>query len=397
MTIFRDRSFFAASLAHFSVDLVNSQRPLLLALLSVPLGLSNAAIGILSLAYSLGGSLSQPLFGWLADRIGTRYVAAGGVLFMSAAFALALKLPGMVGVIILIGTALGSAAFHPAGTSEASRRGRLHLSNLENTATSLFFMFGQSGYFIGPMLGGPLLDRWGPSGLLVFLVLLFPSGVHLALHRQQISVQPIDRQEQAAIGQPIGTPGLNLSSAFVTLITLRAGVQMTIMAFLPKYLSDIGFRPNAYGPIAAMFMGGVAVGNVAGGWLADRFNIRAVIAGSLVSASVPLVLLPVSDSPLILALLSLTAGLLIGASHSIIVVQVQHMMPGKTGVASGLVLGFTFASGSVGTAISGFVADQASFEIVFFSLAIIALLAGTLAFSMKMFRLQPINVPVNLQ
>jgi FSR family fosmidomycin resistance protein-like MFS transporter len=67
MSIFRDRSFFAASLAHLSVDLVNSQRPLLLALLSIPLGLSNAAIGILSMVYSLSGSLSQPVFGWLVD------------------------------------------------------------------------------------------------------------------------------------------------------------------------------------------------------------------------------------------------------------------------------------------------------------------------------------------
>jgi len=67
MSLLRDRSFFAASLAHFFVDLVNSQYPLLLVLLSIPLGLNNAMIGLLSMIYSLSRSLSQPAFGWLAD------------------------------------------------------------------------------------------------------------------------------------------------------------------------------------------------------------------------------------------------------------------------------------------------------------------------------------------
>jgi FSR family fosmidomycin resistance protein-like MFS transporter len=390
MKIFHDRSFFAASLAHLLVDLINSQRPLLLALLSVPLGLSNTMIGLLSMIYSLSGSLSQPLFGYLADKVGTRIVAAGGVIFMSITFGLALMVPGIAGLIILIGTALGSAAFHPAGTSEATRRGRLHLSRLENTATSIFFMFGQSGYFVGPMLGGPLLDHWGPIGLLLLLILLLPSGVHLALHLEQIQDPPIEPQQTDS-----PRPTANHSTTpFVIMIMLRAWVQMALLAFLPKYLSDIGFRPSLYGPIAAMFMGGVAFGGVAGGWLADRYNTRIVTVGSLLGAAIPVALLPVSDRVLFLILICLAAGILIGAAHSIIVVQAQRMMPGRTGVASGLVLGFTFASGSIGAAASGFMADLAGFDVVFFSLALIALLAGITASTLRIFKIEPAVVPI---
>jgi FSR family fosmidomycin resistance protein-like MFS transporter len=323
-------------------------------------------------------------------------IRRGGVFFMTAPFALALIVPGIAGVIILIGTALGSAAFHPAGTSEATRRGRLYLSNFENTATSLFFMFGQSGYFFGPILGGPLLDRWGPPGLLVLLILLFPAGVYLALRLEQVEDPPLEHGFETGIETLSGELASSPSVAFMILTTLRAWVQMTILAFLPKYLSDIGFRPSAYGPISALFMGGIAFGNVAVGWLADQFNVRAIIAGSLVTASVPLTLFPKGDSSLNLALLSLVAGLLIGASHSIIVVQAQYKMPGRTGVASGLVLGFTFASGSIGAAIIGYIADLASFEIVFFSLAILALCAGALALNMETFKSRPVAAPVEL-
>ena len=55
------------------VDLINGQRALILATWSVPFGLTNAVIGILSVAYTLLGSLLQPLFGLLADRIFQRH------------------------------------------------------------------------------------------------------------------------------------------------------------------------------------------------------------------------------------------------------------------------------------------------------------------------------------
>ena len=152
MSILKDRPFFAAAVAHFAVDALNSQRPLVLAVLSVPLGLSNTAIGLVSTIYTFSGSLSQPIFGWLADRIGPRWVATLGVLWMAGAFGLAVNLPGYAPLILLILASLGSGAFHPAGTMEATIRGRYHLSGRETTASSIFFFFGALGYSFGPVV-----------------------------------------------------------------------------------------------------------------------------------------------------------------------------------------------------------------------------------------------------
>jgi FSR family fosmidomycin resistance protein-like MFS transporter len=282
--------------------------------------------------------------------------------------------------------------FHPAGTSEATRRGQQHLARLENTATSLFFVFGQSGLFLGPVLGGMLLDRWGPRGLLLLILPLIPGGFFLA-RMDQLPTFP----DQATIPDPAGAATARSAQRpppmFILLITLRAWVQMTMMAFLPKYLSDLGFKPGVYGLIAALFMGGSAAGGVLGGWLADRFGNRVVVAGTLLMAVVPLGLFPSAKDPLVLALLSFTAGALVGAPHSILVVQAQHMMPGRAGVASGLILGFTFASGSIGALISGAIADQAGFSVVFFSLAGIALAAAWISVSLRVLRTrEPVTV-----
>jgi FSR family fosmidomycin resistance protein-like MFS transporter len=70
MNLLRDRSFVASGFAHLAVDLLNSTRAVYLAFLSQPLNLTNTLIGLIGTLYTLLGSLSQPLFGYLADRVG---------------------------------------------------------------------------------------------------------------------------------------------------------------------------------------------------------------------------------------------------------------------------------------------------------------------------------------
>jgi FSR family fosmidomycin resistance protein-like MFS transporter len=60
----RNRVFTAVVGGHFMVDLLNSLGAVLLAVLAVPLGLSNQQIGLALTIYTLLGALSQPLFGW---------------------------------------------------------------------------------------------------------------------------------------------------------------------------------------------------------------------------------------------------------------------------------------------------------------------------------------------
>ncbi len=81
MSLLLDRHFRAASLSHLAVDLLNAQRPVLLAVLSVPLGLTNALIGLISMVYTFAASLSQPALGVLSDRYGPCRIAAVGVLW----------------------------------------------------------------------------------------------------------------------------------------------------------------------------------------------------------------------------------------------------------------------------------------------------------------------------
>ena len=55
-------------LGHFTVDMFGGLLPVLYPIMSDRFDLSNADIGFIALAYTAASSLSQPLFGYLADR-----------------------------------------------------------------------------------------------------------------------------------------------------------------------------------------------------------------------------------------------------------------------------------------------------------------------------------------
>ena len=153
--------------------------------------------------------------------------------------------------------------------------------------------------------------------------------------------------------------------------------------FMPKYLSDLGQSPTQYGFVTALFMGGVAFGNLLGGRLADQYGKRRVVTTALLLASIPLFIIPfVGWSPWLYLLVPL-AGSLSGASHSILVVIAQRMFPGRMALASGLILGFMFSSGALGTWVSGYLADLWGFPLVFQMTAVGIIVAAVLASRLK--------------
>ena len=89
MPLLFDSLFSSIALGHLMVDLLNGSRPVLLAYLSGPLGLTNANIALISTLYVWTASMTQPFFGWLTDRFGPRWLASGGLLWMMIFYTLA--------------------------------------------------------------------------------------------------------------------------------------------------------------------------------------------------------------------------------------------------------------------------------------------------------------------
>lgn len=390
MSLLLDAIFSSVALSHLIVDIMNGMRAVLLAYLSGPLGLTNAVIGIISTLCGLTAALIQPFSGFFTDRFGPRWVVTGGVFWMGLFFILALTIPGSGALIFLVLASLGSGAFHPAGAMQATLRGHTHFSGRETTAASYFFVFGELGYFFGPLIAGPILDRFGPVGLLAVASPFIPIGFNASrrLMRERIARavtnhSPTTTWEWLDRRWPV-------IACFALMAACQSWAQSNITTFVPKYLSDLGTKATIYGLVSALFMGGSALGNVSGGILADRIGKRRVAVNTLALGSVPLFLIPLAGQTAWLYLVVFLGGLLTGAVQSIMVVHAQHLIPAGRGLASGLIMGFLFSTGALGTMVSGYMADQNGFTNVFFLSAGLALCAAV--FAMTIERKQETNI-----
>src|SRR5690606_31645235 len=132
------------------------------------------------------------------------------------------------------------------------------------------------------------------------------------------------------------------------------------------------------GWIAGLFMMGAAIGGVVGGGLADRFGGRPVIALSMLGAIAPIYLYIPAPDALRFPLLFL-AGFFGGMPHSIVILMVQGLLPGKRAFASGLTLGAMFFSGAVGSYSLGIIAVHTALDQALQGTALLPILGAAAA------------------
>ena len=376
MPLLFDPVFFSVAFSHLIVDVLNSSRPVLLTYL----GLTETQIALISTIYIWASALTQPFFGWISDRMGPRWLAAGGVLWMTIFFSGAIFIPGAGGLICLIIAALGSSSFHPVGTVQATLQGRHHLAGRETTATSLFFMAGQMGHFVGPILTGLILARLGLPAMVILPLISIPIGLALAyqLRLNRPHPKPVAGDNKVHLQASVG---------FVVILavvaTLQSWSQANMINFVPKYIKDLGMSAATYGNMAGLFMGGSALGNLIGGHFGDRYAKRKVAALALLFAAFPIYIMSRIGWSSWLYLLIPLAGACTGAVHSIMVVLAQRMISGGMALASGLILGFIFSSGALGMLLTGPLAESYGFPTVLLMTTGLVLLASPLAWMLK--------------
>ncbi|MBN1964643.1 MAG: MFS transporter [Anaerolineae bacterium] len=388
----RSRSFWAAALAHMTNDVFMSMGPVLLTFFSAHLlPISNTEIGIAISAQQLAGAVSQPLFGWWADRGGWRrgrWLGAVGVMWVigGVLLSVALATTGQFWLMMIpfALAALGSGAFHPVGTALAADDDATYAaSNL-----SIFFLLGQSGLALGPAVVGLLLDQANPAGtaatnvlpvlLLGLIALPLPLLLGLALRgRDEAAPQPAaasDTTDRPRASWPVR--GLLL---LALMVTLRGLANPGVVTFIPRLFQQQGWDPTQYGLITSSFWIASGVAGVVFGQLADRFDRRLIVGASLLLAVPALFLLPVAEGQALSFALAIILGGLTGGSHSVIVVLAQDLIPARKGFASGVALGFIFASGAFGSLIIGGLSDSLGLNSAFQIIAGVTVAAGLLA------------------
>lgn len=379
------RIFAAVTVGHLGIDIFNSMGPVLLAFLSGPLNLSAAQIGLAVGLFQVLAGTTQPAFGWLVDRTGSRFLGPFSVAFNLACMALAVAAAAATGSFILFLVpfalaAVASGAFHPLGVMHSST------VNVARSATftAIFFFCGQLGLTTGPALAGLALDRAGLNGIYWLVLLAAPVPVFMAF-----AMGP--RRVHAALGPPLPAGETPAAAAeapasrrrpvrgvVVALLALvfasRSWAVFGTMGFLPLLLSQQGYSSSAQGLASGLFLlGGAVTAVMAGAW-ADRWGRRPVVFLTTLLGSLLLAVVPGSGG-LIFAVV-VPCGALLGASHSILIVMAQELLPWRRGLASGTALGFLFATGGLATWGIGGLADRFELASVLQAGAVVGLVSA---------------------
>lgn len=369
----QNREYQTVAYGHFFVDVLNSSRSLLVAILALIIGLSNVQVAIVLLLYNVGNALSQPLFGRLADRIGPRWPVIGGVSWMVFFYGAAALLPPWPALIALTVAGLGSGAFHPTGTMVASEASVTHRTQ----ATSIFFMAGQLGLFVGPVAAGILLENFGRTAYVILPLAAFTATISAwkwLTTDYRVSEPVVGLGEGAIAPQSQSHLPYRRALLLSIIILCTSTISLSAITFAPKLFTELGYSASYVGLLSGIFMLGSALGGVAGGMLADRWNGRVVILIAAAAAIIPVILYIDAADFIRLALL-LAAGFFVGMPHSVLVLMVQQLLPGQRAMASGLALGFMFFSGSLGVLLVGYAADQIGLALALQMTAVLAIIA----------------------
>ncbi len=358
MLLFRNKVFVAVTFGHLIIDVFNSMGTILVTYLSVPLALTTAQIGLALSAYSLLAAITQPLFGWLADKVGTRWLGPGSVAwtigFLMCSIWIAQTSHSFALFVLFFSlAALGSGAFHPMATMHSTTA----VVSLAAMGTGIFFLFGQGGLAAGPVLAGFLLDHVGPLGFYILAIAASPFIIFMAFAMRHTTAHPA-KTEAKGVAAPTAERVRWGALAILALITAaRAWAFLGTVNFIPKMFQDRGWSSTEQGMLIAAYWIVSGVTGVIGGGLADRWGRRQLVFVTLLFGSLPIYFLPLQSGWLAFVPIMLS-GSLLGASHSTLLVIAQALLPGRQAFASGVTLGYLFGMGAIAAWIIGLLADQ---------------------------------------
>jgi FSR family fosmidomycin resistance protein-like MFS transporter len=374
---FLKKTFFLA-LGHLVIDLYPAFLPALLPLWIEKFQFSFTRASLLAMVMSFSASMTQPVFGYLSDKLGGRKMTIFGPLigglslsFMGLAHSYSLL------IILLILGGLGVASYHPeAAALTASLSGRR-----KTLGMSIFMLGGNFGYGLGPFLILSIIIGLGLEWS--FLACLPALGMAWLLYKYP----PLVERGQS-MAAPAG-PKLSLSGnsrvirfgVLLTIVVLRVTTILSLITFLPMIQKLRGFSLMVAASSFTVFMACGALGGLIGGYLSDRFGRKRIIIASFTIMLPAFLAFLYWRGPSSFAILALL-GFLFFLSEPACIVLAQEMAPRKARTVSGLIMGMSWGMAGWGVLGTGALADLMGIEGALRYLLLLPIGALILSFSL---------------
>jgi len=383
--------------SHTVVDFFSFLVVPLLSVLEGEVRMSHLQGALLLAVGQVASGVIQPVVALASDRFDTRWLGTLG--FLVAAVAI-----GLVGyaetfsqlLILQILGAAGIGAFHPVAAAAVG-----HLAGPRRSlGIAWFYLAGMLGGIMGNVSAGHYVERFARSGGstdagLKALLYLTPVGIAfvialgLAIHgmpHRTHDAHSVHRALPEAERRKRWTGVWLLYAGNV----LRFGVDVCLIQLIIRWTelmaldrSTGGVLTDAVridasqlnGPLQAAKQVGMGLGGVALGWWFHVRHERALLVLMPLVGAVMVAALPYTDGAMALTMCAL-AGLGYGAVVPMTISMAQRLIPHRTSLASGLMMGGAWAVASVGSPISQWLSERFGLETAFLAVALSLLLAS---------------------
>lgn len=343
---------------------------------------SYAAVAGITLAATALSSVAQPLFGFLSDRYGMRWMSLAGLLAAGAGIALSGVVAdsyAAVWIVVAI-SGIGVAAYHPAATMEARE-----LGGGTSGSMSLFSVGGNVGVALAPSAVILVVGMFGLSGSGFLIIPALVLGLVYALVSWRHLFSRTSPAKHASVAAKVSIPDdwrafVWLSAVLATWSVAYVGVSTFISLYsIQRFNVTPGFASIAL----SVFPAAGAVGTLGGGWLADRFGRLRVVRSGYLLAAIATIAIVLAPSPVVVIVATAVLGTSLFLPFAAQITLSHSYLPNRIGMASGVTLGLTLSLGGLVSPLLGSIADKASVQVVFVIVAALLVAGFALSFILK--------------
>lgn len=329
------------SIGHFITDAYSGFLNPIMPFIAAKIGITMTIATILISISNLTSSLSQPIFGYIADKWNHRFFIFWGMI-MASIFLSCLGIANNIFILIiciLLGH-MGVAFFHPQATSLVACYTKCLTDSRE---MGIFIASGMIGFSLGPAVSSGISELYGLSKLpfasifgviFSFILLKFIPKIKINCNNEQnasllTALKVIFSNRQVSI--------------LVMASIVKSFVVSSFSIILPFYWKSIGYNISTIGLILFSFMLAGACAIIASPFVEKKIGIRNVFYFSLLSV-VPLgIIFYLCNGRGIIGLISFVLiGFFSFFAVPINMSLAQKLMPEFKSMISGFIGGFSW-------------------------------------------------------